>query len=110
MIATLVHAGGVDEGERAVAPFRALAEPIADMVGPMRYPELYPPDESNHQVASARTMFVDAIERDAAEAIISGPRPRRQPRRRSAAPPGTKNEPTPFGSPGTPRSLVATGS
>jgi FAD/FMN-containing dehydrogenase len=28
----------VDEGERAIAPFRALATPLADTVGPKRYP------------------------------------------------------------------------
>ena len=35
IIAMLVYAGDVKAGERAVAPFRALAEPIADMVRPM---------------------------------------------------------------------------
>src|SRR5215210_3946848 len=40
VMAMLVYAGEeVDEGERAIAPFRALAKPIADMVKPMRYPE-----------------------------------------------------------------------
>ena len=32
VMAMLVYAGDVDAGERAVAPFRALAEPVADMV------------------------------------------------------------------------------
>src|SRR5918997_4012801 len=42
IMAMLVYAGEeVDEGERAIAPFRALAKPIADMVKPMRYPEIY---------------------------------------------------------------------
>ena len=47
IFALLAHAGDVDAGTRAVAPFQALAEPVADMVRPMRYPELFqgPGDE-----------------------------------------------------------------
>lgn len=71
IMAMMVYAGGVEDGERAVAPFRALAEPIADMVGPMRYHEMYPPEEEGyHPTAVARTMFVDAIERPVAETIV----------------------------------------
>jgi FAD/FMN-containing dehydrogenase len=71
IMAILVYAGEGEAGERAVAPFRALAEPIVDMLKPMRYPEIYPPEEGDyHPVASARTMFVDAIDRPVAEAIV----------------------------------------
>jgi FAD/FMN-containing dehydrogenase len=63
--------GGVGEGERALAPFRALAEPIVDMVKPMPYPQIYPPEEEDyHPVASARTMFIDTIDRSVAETIV----------------------------------------
>jgi FAD/FMN-containing dehydrogenase len=69
--AMLVHSGGGEAGERAVAPFRALATPIADKVRTMRYPEMYEPDEEDfHPVASARTMFVDSVDRRVAETII----------------------------------------
>jgi FAD/FMN-containing dehydrogenase len=71
IMAMLVYAGGVDEGERVIAPFRALAEPIADMVKPMRYPEIYQPhDGDHHPVASTRTMFLDAIDRRAAQTMV----------------------------------------
>jgi FAD/FMN-containing dehydrogenase len=71
VMAMLVYAGGVDAGERAVAPFRALATPIADMVRPMRYPEIYPPEEGGfHPVAVARTMFIDIVDRRTAETIV----------------------------------------
>jgi FAD/FMN-containing dehydrogenase len=71
VMAMLVYAGEVEAGERAVAPFRALAEPIADMVRPMRYPEIYPPEEgAYHPTAVARTMFVDGIDRDVAGTIV----------------------------------------
>jgi FAD/FMN-containing dehydrogenase len=71
ILAMLVYAGGVEAGERAVAPFRALATPIADLVRPMRYPEIYPPeDESFHPVAVGRSLFVDTVDRSAAESIV----------------------------------------
>jgi len=71
IMAMLCYAGPIDAGERAIAPFRALAEPIADMVKPMRYPEIYPPEQGDyHPVASGRTMFVDTIDRSVAQTIV----------------------------------------
>jgi len=71
MMAMLVYAGEVEAGERAVAPFRALASPLADMVRPMRYPEIYEPeDPSYHPVAAGRTLFMDALDRRVAETIV----------------------------------------
>ncbi len=71
IMAMLAYAGEVDEGERAIAPFRALVEPIADMVKPMPYPEMYPPEEGDyHPTAVARTMFIDTIDRDVSQTIL----------------------------------------
>jgi hypothetical protein len=71
IMAMLVYAGESEAGERVIAPFRALGTPIADMVKPMRYPEIYPPEEGDyHPVASARTMFLDTIDRPVAETIV----------------------------------------
>ncbi|HEU4493639.1 MAG TPA: FAD-binding oxidoreductase, partial [Rubrobacteraceae bacterium] len=72
IMALMAYAGeDAEEGERAVAPFRSLAEPIADMVRPMSYPEMYPPEEGDyHPTAAARTMFVDTIDRDVAQMIV----------------------------------------
>ncbi len=71
VLAMMVHAAGGEAGEKAVAPFRALAEPIADMIRPMPYPEMYMPDEEGfHPIGLVRNMFVDGIGRDAAEAIV----------------------------------------
>jgi FAD/FMN-containing dehydrogenase len=83
VMALLVYAGAREEGERAIAPFRALATPIADMVRPMRYPEIYELAEGPPPSAAAaiRTMFVDSVDRGVAEAILghleqaSAPRP-----------------------------------
>ena len=41
IIGLMAYVGPVDQAEDVIAPFRALAEPYADMVRPMRYPELY---------------------------------------------------------------------
>ena len=65
------YAGDVEAGERAIAPFRALATPIADMVRPMPYPEMYMPEEEDyHPIAADRTMFVDSLDRNEAETIL----------------------------------------
>jgi FAD/FMN-containing dehydrogenase len=71
IFALMVHASGGEAGERAVAPFRALATPIVDMVKPMPYPEIYfPEDEDYHPTAVTRTMFVDTIDGDVADTIM----------------------------------------
>jgi FAD/FMN-containing dehydrogenase len=71
VMALMVYAGDTEAGERAVAPFRALATPLADMVKPMRYPEIYPPEDPEYRpLAIARTMFMDRVDRAAAETIM----------------------------------------
>jgi FAD/FMN-containing dehydrogenase len=71
IMALMAYAGDIEAGQRALAPFRALATPIADMVQPMKYPEIYPPDSDDyHPTAIARTMFMDSVDRDTAELII----------------------------------------
>ena len=71
ILALMGYAGDADAGERALAPFRALATPIADMLNPMPYPQIYPPDdESYHPLAMTRTMFVETIDGRVAETIV----------------------------------------
>ncbi len=71
IMALMVYAGDPDAGQRALAPFRALAAPIADMLRPMPYPEIYPPDDpSYHPVAAARTLFIDEVDQSTAELIV----------------------------------------
>jgi FAD/FMN-containing dehydrogenase len=61
----------LEAGERALAPFRALATPLADMVRPMKYPEMYPPsDDSYRPIGVGRITFADSIEQPAAETIV----------------------------------------
>lgn len=72
VFAMLVYAGEVEAGQRALAPFRSLAQPLADLLRPMRYSEMFPPDEgSYHPTAAALTMFMDRIDLDAARTIMA---------------------------------------
>jgi len=71
VMALMAFAGDVEAGERAVAPFRSLAEPIVDMLKPMPYPEMFPPDEEDYRpTAVGRTMFVDRIDGGTVETIV----------------------------------------
>jgi FAD/FMN-containing dehydrogenase len=72
ILAMMVYAGeDVDEGERVIAPFRALAEPVVDMLKPMPYPQIYPPEEGDyHPTAVGRTMFLDSVDLAEAETIV----------------------------------------
>jgi FAD/FMN-containing dehydrogenase len=72
LMATLVHTDGGEAGERAMAPFRALASPIVDRVGPTRYPEIFagPEPGGPPPLASFRNRFADDVDRDAAAALL----------------------------------------
>jgi FAD/FMN-containing dehydrogenase len=70
-MALMVYAGDAEAGERALAPFRALATPLVDMLRPMTYPEIYPPEsEGYHPVAAIRTLFLDALDQRDADVIF----------------------------------------
>jgi FAD/FMN-containing dehydrogenase len=67
----LCYAGDAEAGERAMAPFRALADPIADMVRPMPYAGLFEPADDMEVVEeSARSLFMDGVDSRAATAIV----------------------------------------
>ena len=62
IFALMCFAGRPEDAEAAYAPFRALGTPLADLVRPMRYPELYPPDQGGyHPLAISRTLFLDTF-------------------------------------------------
>ena len=69
----LAWTGGVDDGERALAPLRALATPVADTVGPIPYPEIYRYMDfaSEPHAASIRMMFADDLSDDAIDAVLA---------------------------------------
>jgi FAD/FMN-containing dehydrogenase len=72
IFAILVYAGPVEDGERAVAPLRALATPYADLVRPMPYPGVFPPEEGEYRpIFCGRSMFLDKVDRGVAEEILA---------------------------------------
>ena len=71
LIAQLVYAGPLERGETVLAPFRALARPYADMVRPMRYPEIYDGPEEAPRFVSGANFFADSLRPDGVEAILA---------------------------------------
>lgn len=81
LMVLVAWSGGPDDGERALAPLRALDAPIADLVSWMPYPAIY--EFTAHLAephgASIRMMFADELSDDALDAMIAaaeaGPSP-----------------------------------
>lgn len=71
ILAFVAFAGDDEAAARAIAPFRALAAPLADMVRPGPYLAMYPPEDRNYRpTAVSRTLFVDAIDAPVARTIL----------------------------------------
>ncbi|MGH3072910.1 MAG: FAD-binding oxidoreductase [Gaiellaceae bacterium] len=75
VLALVCWSGDPDEGDRVLAPLRALGGgPLADLVRPMRYPEIYGlfGEEAGPGPAQevTRSFFVDAVDADSAEAVV----------------------------------------
>ncbi len=67
----MAYAGPAEDAQRALAPFRALATPIADLVGEAPFSSMYIPEDPNMRAAvSMSTMFADEVtSADAAKLI-----------------------------------------
>jgi len=60
VLAQLAYAGDLASGQEALAPIRALATPIVDLLRPMDYAELFQPADPSHRpIGVNRTMFLD---------------------------------------------------
>jgi FAD/FMN-containing dehydrogenase len=71
VMALMAYAGDTGEGAKVIDRFRALATPMADMIRPMPYPEIYPPEQEDYRpLAVARTMFAHGIGPAKAETIV----------------------------------------
>ena len=72
VMALMVYAGEPAAGEKATAPIRALATPLADMVRPIRYPEMYAgPEAPGPAFAAGTNLLVDELSADGAETILA---------------------------------------
>jgi FAD/FMN-containing dehydrogenase len=71
VMALMAYAGDAEAGQAALAPFRALATPLVDMLRPMRYPEIYGPDpEDYHPVSASRNLFLADVTVERAAHIL----------------------------------------
>jgi FAD/FMN-containing dehydrogenase len=70
VMARMVYTGDAEAGERAIAPLRALATPLADMVHPMRYPEIYEGPEQRPAIDGGTNVLVDGLAPGAGEVIL----------------------------------------
>src|SRR5919204_878694 len=71
ILAFMVHSGALDAGERSLGAFRSLTRPLADMLRPMPYLEIYPPEDPNYRPkAKSRTMFVKSLDRPRNEVML----------------------------------------
>jgi len=77
----MCFAGDAGAGEEAFRPFRELSKlagldaPIADLVRPITYPEMFPPEAGGeegeyHPLAVSKNLLVDKVDRGVAEVIM----------------------------------------
>ena len=63
VMALVCFAGPADDAAAALAPVRALATPIADLLRPISYPEMFPPEDPSYRpTAVSRTMFLEGLD------------------------------------------------
>jgi FAD/FMN-containing dehydrogenase len=71
VLAMLVHDGPVDDGVRAVAPLRALAQPLADFVRAIPFADMFKAEGQEAPPRSvARTFFSDSLDEPAAGELL----------------------------------------
>jgi FAD/FMN-containing dehydrogenase len=71
IFAIMACAAEDDDAARMLAPFRAIATPLGDMVQPIPYAEIYPPeDDDYHPLAVSRNLFMDRFDLPIATRIV----------------------------------------
>ena len=70
VMAMMVYAGDIEDGQRALVPVRKVAGPIVDMVRPIRYPEIYGVEGPHPAALFARSMYAECVDGNAAESIV----------------------------------------
>lgn len=81
LLTQLVHTGDEADAAAVIAPFRALAQPLADLVKPQPYAALFQPEQTPRVTAVTRTQFLASVDEATAkvmiDAIASSPAPMR---------------------------------
>lgn len=71
VLARVCYSGPPEQGERAVAPLRRVAEPLVDLLGPMPYPALLDePATSKGAVVTGRSVFLDSLDAASAQVVL----------------------------------------
>ncbi|HKX66249.1 MAG TPA: FAD-binding oxidoreductase [Intrasporangium sp.] len=71
VLALLTYAGPAEAAEPVLAPFRAVATPLADLLHEMPYPGMFQPEpEDFHPIATIRTGFSRGFDRSHAQLIL----------------------------------------
>ncbi len=71
VMALMAWCGDIDEGQKVMDRFRALAPPVADMLQEMPYSQIYMEEEEEYRpLAVARTMWTDEFDAMTAETIL----------------------------------------
>ncbi|WP_329093740.1 FAD-binding oxidoreductase [Streptosporangium sp. NBC_01469] len=70
IMAMMCYAGPAEEGSRVMDRFRALAPPLADLLGEMPYAGMCPPEDDLHPISDFTNMFIDRVDHDTAATII----------------------------------------
>ena len=72
IMAMVMYAGNPADGEKALAPIRSLAVPLADMLKPMRYKDIYFPENADyHPKAVSKNSHLENIDLGLAEKIVA---------------------------------------
>ncbi|RJR14868.1 FAD-binding oxidoreductase [Candidatus Microgenomates bacterium] len=67
----MMYLGNAETGNKVVAPFRRVVTPIADMIRPMRYKDIFfPEQEGYHPTAVSRTMFMKNVGEAETQTIV----------------------------------------
>lgn len=72
VMAMVCWSGPAAQADAALARLRGLGTPLADLVRPVPYPELFPPaDPEYHPTAVARTLLLDSVDLPRAEQVLA---------------------------------------
>jgi FAD/FMN-containing dehydrogenase len=71
ILAIMAYSGPAEDAERVLAPFRAIAPPVADLLAPMPYAGLFPPEDPSYRpIATSVTGFATGLDTHTAQTVL----------------------------------------
>ena len=72
ILAMLCYTGDPADAEKVIQPFRDIAAPLADMLHPLSYAEMFPPDDPEyHPLAVSTNMHLDYVDESVAHTMLT---------------------------------------